>query len=353
MRKNNDSKKALDTIIKKSRVHFYKPIQVAEILYNHRVKENLNLKDLESYRNVSKKWRDNVSIRLIGRRSTSSQKYQDNVFDNNAMPPNLLYELGKINNDNGGMVEAYVYNSLREKLSSVYEIEKYIKDATMDNFSLKHLISIFRQDSGLRRSIDKMYEITVYALFSTIVRELKAQITIEIKNEDKEVLKDFENFIRMVIGIDSKKTKLILPAALYRVGVTNAADRGLDMWANFGAAVQVKHLTLTPETIEDIVEEIKADRIVIVCLTTEKKVIEALLKQMGWAEKIQGIITLDDLNDWYNLCLSKKYKDRLGKNLLSDMERELKAEFPSSDEITPFLKERGYTKMALSDEWKI
>ena len=37
------AKEALDSIICKSRVHLYKPIQVAEILYMHRVYNNINL----------------------------------------------------------------------------------------------------------------------------------------------------------------------------------------------------------------------------------------------------------------------------------------------------------------------
>ena len=86
---NKKVKKALDAIIKQSRVHFYKPIQIAEILHRYRLERKWDLKDLESYRNVSKRWRDEVSIRLVGRRSTSSQKYQDNVFEANAMPPSL------------------------------------------------------------------------------------------------------------------------------------------------------------------------------------------------------------------------------------------------------------------------
>ena len=32
----DDAKKALDNVIKKSRVHLYKPIQIAEILYRDR-----------------------------------------------------------------------------------------------------------------------------------------------------------------------------------------------------------------------------------------------------------------------------------------------------------------------------
>ena len=350
---NNLPKQALDTVIRKSRVHLYKPIQIAEILYHHRVDGTLDLSDLQAYRNISKRWRDEVSNLLVGRHSTSSQKFQDNIFEANAMPPALLMELGEVNKKGKGFVEAYIYKALEARLSSVREIETYIKSSTPEAFSLKELVSFFQTTPGLRRSIDKMYEILVYALFATIVRAHQAEVTLEIKNKDVEILKDFERFIKMVLGIDSKQTRLILPAALYRVGVTNAADRGLDIWANFGPAIQVKHLTLTMELMEDIVDSVTADRIVIVCLDTERESIEALLLQVGWGERIQGIITINDLDDWYKLCLSKKYRDNLGKNLLKDVQREFDAEFPSSKGIKPFVESRGYDKVVLPSDWQI
>lgn len=348
----NLSKEALGLVIRKSRVHLYKPIQIAEILYHHRTERGWDLSDLESYRNVSKKWRDDVSMLLVGRRSTSSQKYQDNIFEANAMPPALLAELGEMNKKGKGFVEAYVYKALEARLSSVREVESYIKKSTADNFSLKELVSIFQMTPGLRRSIDKMYEILVYALFATIVRALKAQVTLEIENKDPEILKDFDKFLKTVLGIDAKHTKLVLPAALYRVGVTNAADRGLDIWANFGPAVQVKHLTLTPELVEDVADNIAADRIVIVCLDGERQPVETLLKQVGWGDRIQGIITISDLDEWYKLCLSKKYRTTLGAKLLKDVEREFDAEFPSSKEIKPFMAKRGYDKTVLPSSWR-
>lgn len=353
MRTNNNlSKKALDLVIRKSRVHLYKPIQIAEILYHNRIERGLNLKDLQSYRNISKRWRDEVSLLLVGRRSTSSQKYQDNVFEANAMPPELLAKLGAINKKGKGVVEAYIYKALEARLSSVREVEDYIRKSTPDTFDLKKLVSIFQTTPGLRRSVDKMYEILVYALFTTIVRALKAQVTLEIGNKDKEILKDFERFIKMVLGIDAKQTRLVSPAALYRVGVTNASDRGLDIWANFGPAIQVKHLTLTPELMEDIVDDITSDRIVIVCIDTERESIEALLKQVGWSERIQGVITINDLDDWYKLCLSKKYRTNLGVKLLQDVGREFAAEFPSSKEIAPFMAKRGYGKIVMPSDWQ-
>ena len=49
-----DAKNALDKIISKSRVHLYKPIQIAEILYRIRNFGDIDPLNLESYRNESK-----------------------------------------------------------------------------------------------------------------------------------------------------------------------------------------------------------------------------------------------------------------------------------------------------------
>lgn len=346
-------KEALDKIIKKSRVHFYKPIQIAEILHQDRTKKPLNLLDLESYRNASKRWRDQITQKIIGRISTSSQKFQDNIFDENAIPPRLLKELANFNRKNKGVVEAYVYGSLQHKLEKVYDIEKYIKKSNPDTFELSELLKFFITTPGLRRSVDKMYEITVYALFSTIVRALKAEVVIELGNRDEEVLKDFQQFIKMVLGIDLTTERVSKPASLFRVGVTNAADQGLDMLSNFGPVIQVKHLTLTPELAEEITSGIAADSIVIVCIDAEKEAINTLLTQIGMESRIQGIITLSDLEKWYKLCLSKKYRSTLGQTLLADLHREFELEFPSSQEIEPFIKERGYNSTKLSPDWDI
>lgn len=353
MQPNNSDKKALDKVLTKSRVHFYKPIQVAEVLYQYRIGKLANLNDLESYRSVSKRWRDEVSKLLIGRVSTSSARFQDNIFEENAILPATMSALGNVNNANNGLVEAYIYRKMQEKFSLVRHISDYVRTATPETFSLDNFVGMFESRAGLKRSMDKVYEITVYALFTSIVRVLRAQITLEILNEDEAVLRDFEPFIKAVLGIDAENTKVVMPAALYRVGVTNAADRGLDMWGNFGSAVQVKHLTLRAETVEEIAGGITADRIVIVCLECEKESISVLLQQVGWGSRIQGIITFSDLSEWYTMCLSPRYREKLGNNLLSDLTREFDAEFPSNEHIEPFMQERGYDKLNLSGEWAL
>ncbi len=42
------AKQALDKVLSKGRVHMYKPIQVAEILYRDRVIGDINLKRLDT-----------------------------------------------------------------------------------------------------------------------------------------------------------------------------------------------------------------------------------------------------------------------------------------------------------------
>ena len=341
--------KQLDVVINKSRVHFYKPIQIAEILYRHRTKRNFKLGDLESYRNNSRKWRDEVTRRLTGSVSTSSQKYQDNLFDKNALPAKLIVELGRKNRETEGAVEAYIYKAYAQRLSSVYAIYKYIEDAETSSFSLEELVDMFTQDAGLKRSTDKMYEIIVYALFSSLVRELRVEASLSIKNQDLGIITDFEPFIKLVLGLDRDNTERSFPAKLYRLGATNAADRGLDIWANFGPAVQVKHITLTQDVLGDVMEEISADRIVIVCLDQEREAISSVLMQMGWRERIQGIVTLADLTHWYQICMSDRYASVLGRQLLADLKRGFTDEFPSIKEIRPFMEERGYAQMSTED----
>lgn len=85
--KTTEAKQALDKVIDKARVHLYKPIQIAEILYRDRVEQDIKLSELTTYRTQSKKWRDVICIQFLGRTSTSSARYQDDLFNDNAIPP--------------------------------------------------------------------------------------------------------------------------------------------------------------------------------------------------------------------------------------------------------------------------
>lgn len=258
-----ESKIALDKIIQKARVHFYKPIQIAEILHRDRVNQDIDLISIDTYRNTSKVWRDIITERFVGRSSSSSAEYQEALFTK-AMPPQTLVTLGQENRLKGGIVEAYIYRQFSKKITQLSSALQYHDDHNLKDFEIQDFIDLFWREPGLRRSIDKVYEIIVYSLFSVLVEALEVTISISINEDKLALLQEFADFAEMVIGLTPDKHLLNLPAKIYRVGVTNAADRGLDMYANFGMAIQIKHLSLTPELAENIVGSVTADRIVIV-----------------------------------------------------------------------------------------
>ena len=197
---NITAKKHLDTVIRKARVHFYKPIQIAEILRRDRIDGDISLSDLETYRTPSRKWRDGISLQFIGRISTSSAKYQDNLFEANATPPVVLAHLGKINRSNNGAVEAYIYAALRERLSQMASGLSLVLQADRAAFALRSFIESFTRSPGLSRSVDKIFEIVVYALFSTLLEALEVKIGVRIDNIENTILREFSDFTEKSLG---------------------------------------------------------------------------------------------------------------------------------------------------------
>lgn len=347
------AKAKLDTVIKKGRVHFYKPFQIAEILRRHRLNELADLSDLESYKNPSIRWRNEVSNELVGRSSNSSAQYQHNLFNDNACPPEALVALGNYNKSSNGEVEAYIYKMFESKVSSIGDILSLIRNATPENFDIEKLVNTFERKPGLKRSIDKVFEITVYALFSTVVRALRLQVSLTVGNPDPIIVQKFGDFLEKVVGLKKGTTSIVLSASLFRLGSTNAADRGLDMVANFGPAIQVKHLTLDADAIADICDGLTADRIVIVCKDTEVAILDNVIKQLGLSERLQGLVTFGDLKNWYDICFTAPYRSTLGFTLLQDFIREFSNEFPSLDGLDSFMTKRNYQAIKLSKEWTI
>lgn len=349
-----EAKQALDKIISKGRVHLYKPIQIAEILYRDRIVGDIDLSNLETYRNVSKKWRDIICLRFLGRTSTSSARYQDDVFNENAVPPKVLEILGIENRQSGGVVEKYIYNRFEQRFSQMSSGLNYCNTHDRGSFQVIDFINLFWNEPGLRRSVDKIYEIVVYSLFSALVESLKITVTVETDVTKQKLLEEFSDFAERVIGLSKDRAKVTVNAKINRVGVTNAADRGLDMWANFGMAIQIKHLSLTEELAENIVSSVSSDRIVIVCKDSEERLIVSLLTQIGWKSKIQSIITEKDLISWYDKALRGTYAKELGDKALSTLYNEILLEFPATDseDFNDFKHSRGYDSIVLTGIWR-
>ncbi len=143
-----------------------------------------------------------------------------------------------------------------------------------------------------------------------------------------------------------------MPAHIYRVGVTNAADRGLDMWANFGVAIQVKHMTLNEELASEIVDQVESDQLVIVCRDAEAAVISTIMKQISYGRRVRGIVKESDLIRWYELCLRGEFADRLAQPLLQRLADGFSMEFPQATYTTSFCAARGYTNLTPPTRWR-
>jgi len=336
------AKNALDHVIKKSRVHLYKPIQIAEILYRDRVYKDIDLSNLEDYRIKSKSWRDTVCRELLGRVCTSSARFQDDLFHENALPPAYIAVLGEENRKTGGAVEAYIYQRFTNKHNQLSKALDYCLNAAKEDFNVKTFIDSFWNEPGLKRSLDKIYEIIVYALFSTLVEAMNLQVEVSVNKDSLAIVSEFEDFTKKVMCIDFSNPKYVQDARVYRVGVTNAADRGLDMYSNWGPAIQIKHLSLDVELAQNIVDSVSSDRVVIVCKDAEKEIIVSLLTQIGWRSHIQSIVTESDLIKWYEKALRGSYSDVIGNSLIQCLCAQIVEEFPSVDDIPELLKERHY-----------
>ena len=348
-----EAKKRLDTLIGKSRADLYKPIAVAEILYRHR-SSGLDITDLQSYRRNSYKWMQGIIDILHRKTVTLNSRYWDQLFDPPILPPKFLAELASVNK-NDGIVECYVYSHVREKFDSIATLRAELETLKVNKFSLESFLGFFEDNAKFRGSIDKAYEIVVYALFDSLVAEMNAKVSLSIDKNALVLLRDFEDFSRLVLGCDLQHPTIEQPARLFRVGTANANDAGLDMWANFGPAVQVKHLSLKPQVAVDICNGVRADQLLIVCKSCEVESIHSLIIQIGLDEKLRGIITENDLARWYAKCFIPQYQKTLGKRIIASIIQEMKLEFPLSDAETfdRFFNDRGYDKIHLTDDWMI
>jgi len=348
-----EAKTRLDLIIGKSRVDLYKPIHIAEVLYRSRTVGDFDAAKLETFQNPSLRWRNEVTNKLAGKVSTSSARYQHDVWNVTAMPTEILTVLDAENKATKGAVEKYIYARYGERQGTVSSVISAIKDAKPETFKLEALLELFVKESGIRRSIDKAYEIVVYSLFETVISALEAKVKGSVAETSKPLLQEFSDLAKVLLGVDENNFSWEQTAHIFRVGVTNADDRGLDMWANFGVAVQVKHLTLNEKLAGSIAAQVESDSIVIVCKDAEARVIETVLKQIGYGARVRGIVKESDLVKWYEKCLRGKFSGKLASPLLERLLNGFEAEFPFSTTLVEFLEERGYNNLEVSENWKV
>ncbi|MBX3360460.1 MAG: HaeII family restriction endonuclease [Phycisphaeraceae bacterium] len=347
------AKGRLDRLIANARNQLLMPITIAESL--HRITNGtVQAGDSDTIRRASYHWCAAITLKLFGKNLSLNRSYWDKLFSDH-VPPASLAVLAKENSLGNGVVEAYVYARLRQTVGSLARIRDSITNASSAGFSLVEFLSSFEQDPKLRRSVDKAYEVVVHALFNAIATRVNAQVTISVSASETAILGDFQDFCRMLLGVDVEQPSRTVNAKLHRVGGANSRDGGVDLWANFGPAVQVKHIALDIDSVPPMVNSVSADQIVIVCRDAEKDVIDSVLKQVGLGERVRGIITKSDLVRWYGLALGPRHAAAMSAALFKSLLAEFDDEFALADPtaINAFAEERGYDRLTLDGVWSV
>ena len=143
--------------------------------------------------------------------STSSAKFQDNLFEENAIPPQTLETLA-IENQKTGVVEAYIYKAFEEKHLQLENALNYCLKSNRDTFDVKEFLGQFWNQPGLKRSLDKIFEIVVYSLFEVLTKAIEVKVDIYYDNKNLNILNEFSSFAEKVLNLDAKNNKKTLDA---------------------------------------------------------------------------------------------------------------------------------------------
>lgn len=315
----------LDHIIQLSRVEMYKPIQIAEILREFTLNKSINPAKLETYRSLSRDLRNKVTLELIGKVSTSSMRFQDDLWNSSAMPPDALTVLASANSKS--KVEEYIYQCVYSKSAQMIEIRKVLDNVKV-LLEIENIFSLF-EAPGLRSSADRLFEVFALAVLQT-----------QIENSDFTfTLSGTSNSINGVAG-----KKLISIAErqgndleLAKMGHTNAADAGLDIWTNFGVVVSVKNSYLDENLFQKVLSDTPVGLLVVICDTVASSVERTLMKLSN--NRAVVLITRKELlKDAELLLLSSDQAMFFVNKLIFFYDKE----FPLAVTLEAFMKKRNY-----------
>ena len=186
----------------------------------------------------------------------------------------------------------------------------------------------------MKRSIDKIYEVIVYSLLIEILKDIELKIKFDVNSNN--IKKKYEKYSTSFLNFNSKKK---ISSRVFRAGVANAADGGIDLWSNFGWLIQVKHLVLDKKTFKKIIEKQNYEKIIIVCRDVDFDY-KCEIKKFG----NQSISLLIE-QDLYDMTKIITQNQNLGINFLNNIIKNLNDEFPmigNKKNVDDFFQTRGY-----------
>jgi type II restriction enzyme len=317
--------KQLDKVIGLARVEMYKPIQIAETLREFRLKKSFDPASLETYRNLSRELRNRVTLELIGKVSTSSMRYQDDVWNASALPPESLSALAKINRNHE--IEEYIYQHVYAKSLQMIKIRKLLDQIE----NVKEVASIFESfdTPGLRSSADRLFEVFALAVLQTQIEKSDFTFTLAGNAES-------------ISGQTGKKLISIAEGQgndleLAKMGHTNAADAGLDIWTNFGVVISVKNYTLDIDLFQKVLTDTPVGLLVIICESTTS-LLEKELKKIALERQVVVITSQELFADAELLLINANQSGLFVDKLISFYDKE----FPLAVTLETFMMKRNY-----------
>lgn len=329
-----------DEIIEKSHGQSFKAVHLAEILFRDRTTPGgLDLRDRESYRCASRRWRDEICARLIGTTSSSNTAWQDVLLPRWA-PAKTLAELAAENRRLKGAIEADIYRRIAGVRLAIARLAADLDRPDTGKFVLAAFLRHVRSEPVLQRVIGRVYEIVAFAVLDTLVEALNVQVRIELPAKRAELLNDEGRFMSTVLRTAPAAPPLRMAGRMSRVGVAHAADGGVDLISNFGFRGQVKHAVLKRARIETLVGP-AADLVdVLIC--------RSVVAGRGDTPVDDAtVITEADLVTWSDRIAGGAFGTAAAAGLRKRIAVELRREFPGcqSDAFPLFLCERGYDVM--------
>jgi len=127
----------------------------------------------------------------------------------------------------------------------------------------------------LKKSVDKLFELTIYAIFKCFLDNTPYALMVK---KEKTELFDEKNkkYYEILFGVQIPNDVVLLKPSIKRAGVANAADRGLDMWCNFGPAVQVKHIQYRMKSMEKPLLKTFCLSWILMRLSSSAKIVQAI-----------------------------------------------------------------------------
>jgi hypothetical protein len=241
-------------------------------------------------------------------------------------------------NHKGSKVEEYIYQHVYAKNAHLIEIRKKLDKIS----SIKQIQTMFNSfDSpGLRTSADRLYEVFVLSVLQTGLEDSNYSLSIT----GSKISVKGNSAKKLITATEGQGKELTLA----KIGHTNAADAGLDIWTNFGVVISVKNYNLDAELFEKILSDTPVGFLVIVCETVDSGLLDQY-KKISHGRQVTFITKLELFNDLENVLNDKISSKQFVTRFLHYYD----GEFPLTATLEEFMLERKYRIQIPNEQpWK-